>query len=78
MTTTIKVSNEVRDRLKTQAAAAHRTLGEHLAHLADLGERSERFVALRAAIAATEPTDIASYRAETTAWDRIEHASAGR
>ncbi len=32
MTTTIKVSNEVRDRLKDQAALTHRTLGQHLEH----------------------------------------------
>ena len=33
--TTIKVSRETRDRLKAQAARHHRTLGEHLARLAE-------------------------------------------
>ncbi len=72
MTTTIKVSTEVRDRLKKQAAQAHRTLGEHLAHLAELDDRQSRFVALRAAIDATSPKDMASYRDEADAWEHIE------
>ncbi len=72
MTTTIKVADDLRDRLKAQAAAAHRTLGQHLAHLADLGDRAERFTALRAAIDATAPEEMASYRAEVAAWDRID------
>lgn len=71
MTTTIKVASGVRDRLKAQAAAADRTLGEHLAHLADLGDRAERFADLRAAIAATPPEAMGSYRAEAAEWERI-------
>lgn len=71
-TTTIKVSAEVRDRLKLQAAAAHRTLGQHLAHLADLNDRRSRFVALKQAIDATSSEALASYRAETEAWERLE------
>lgn len=74
MTTTIKVSTEVRDRLKRQASAAHRTLGEHLEHLAELGDRQTRFAALRTAIDATHPDDAASYQVELDAWDRIERA----
>jgi hypothetical protein len=74
MTTTIKVSNEIRDRLKGQAALAHRTLGQHLEHLAGLGEREARMASLRAAIKATPREDLASYREETHAWDRIENA----
>jgi len=71
--TTIKVSVDVRDRLKGQAAAAGRTLGDHLRHLADLGERSERFEALRTAIAATGPEDLKSYQDETKAWESLDH-----
>lgn len=74
MPTTIKVSVEVRDRLKRQAAAAHRTLGAHLEHLAELGERQDRFDDLRAAIRATSPDALESYREETREWDRIEGA----
>jgi hypothetical protein len=72
MTTTIKVSNEVRDRLKGQAALARRTLGQHLEYLAGLGEREARMAALRTAVRATSPEDLASYREETHAWSRIE------
>jgi hypothetical protein len=74
-TTTIKVSNEVRDRLKVQASLAHRTLGQHLEYLASLGEREARMTSLRAAVTATSSENLASYREETRAWDRIEHAS---
>lgn len=72
MTTTIKVSSEVRDRLKGQAAVAHRTLGQHLEYLAGLGEREARMAALRAAMRATSSEDLASWREETSAWGRIE------
>ena len=72
MTTTIKVANDVRDRLKAQAAAAHRTLGEHLAYLADVEERSARLAAMREAIAATLPEAMESYRAELDAWQRLD------
>lgn len=73
MTTTIKVSSEVRDRLKSQAALAHRTLGQHLEHLASLGEREARLASLRAAVNATSPEDLESYRVETDIWNRIEN-----
>jgi hypothetical protein len=72
MTTTIKVSNDVRDRLKGQASLAHRTLGQHLAHLADLGERESRMAALRGAVRATSAEDMSSWHEETRAWERIE------
>ena len=71
MTTTIKVSNEVRDQLKRQAALAHRTLGQHLEYLASLGAREARMASLRAALKATSPEELASYREELRAWDRI-------
>jgi hypothetical protein len=74
MTTTIKVSNDVRDQLKGQAALAHRTLGQHLEYLASLGEREARMASLRAAVRATSAEDLESYRAETADWDRIENA----
>ncbi len=73
MTTTIKVSNDVRDRLKDQAALAHRTLGQHLEYLAGLGERETRMTSLRAAIAATPDQDLISYAEETGVWDLIEN-----
>ncbi|WP_051298041.1 hypothetical protein [Brevibacterium album] len=68
--TTIKVPRELRDRLKEQAAAESRTLGQHLAHLAGLADRERRFAELERATAATSAEDMASYRAETAWWDR--------
>lgn len=72
MTTTIKVSTEVRDRLKAQATAAHRTLGDHLRHLADLGDRATRFESLRTAIAETSAEDLASYDREVAEWEALD------
>lgn len=72
MTTTIKVSNDVRDRLKAQATRARRTLGEHLAHLADLADREGRFEAMRQAIADTPPEAMASYADEVAAWEQLD------
>lgn len=71
-TTTIKVSTDVRDRLKAQAAHAHRTLGAHLAHLAELEERQMRFQTLRSAIARTSEEAMESYHAEVAAWDNLD------
>ncbi len=73
MTTTIKVSNEVRDRLKHQASLSHRTLGQHLEYLASLGERETRMADLRRAVGATSADDLESYREETNAWNNIEN-----
>jgi predicted transcriptional regulator len=70
--TTIKVDHLLRDRLKAQAAAGHRTLGEHLAHLADAADRAERFGALRTAVAATPPEELAGWERETNAWEGAE------
>lgn len=70
--TTIKVSREVRDRLKQQAAAEHRTLGEHLRYLASLADKQERFARLRAEIDATPAADMTSYREETEWWESAQ------
>ncbi len=68
MTTTIKVTTALRDRLKSQATASGRTLGEHLAVLADEADRAERFDRLRRQIAATPPDLMESYREEARGW----------
>lgn len=70
--TTIKVSTQVRDRLKRQAHASSRTLGEHLEHLADLSDRQDRFAELKAAIEATPADAMSTYRAETEAWELLD------
>lgn len=72
MTTTIKVSAEVRDQLKAQAGAAGVTLGEYLAALARRGEREARFRRLGAQMAATSPELMASWVAEASEWERAE------
>jgi hypothetical protein len=46
----------------------------HLEYLAGLGEREARMASLLAAVKATSPEDLASYRAETRAWDRVKDA----
>ena len=72
MTTTIKVSSVLRDRLKALAATENLTLGELLARLADAEDRRRRMVRLRAAIESTSAEDLESYRAETEDWERSE------
>ncbi|QEO09772.1 toxin-antitoxin system protein [Protaetiibacter larvae] len=72
MPTTIKVSTELRDRLKSQASAANLTLGEHLARLAELDDRRRRFEALGFAIRSTPPELMQSYRDESAAWDAVD------
>lgn len=59
MTTTIKVSDELRDRLKAQAARDGRTLGAHLARLAEEDDRAHRLSDLKTAIAHTSGTSAA-------------------
>jgi hypothetical protein len=72
MTTTIKVSDELRDRLKAQAARDGLTLGAHLAHLADADDRRHRLLALQKAVAETSPEGRESYATESAGWERTE------
>lgn len=74
MTTTIKVSHELRDRLKVQAARDGLTLGAHLARLADADDRARRLGDLKAAIANTSDEDAELYAAEVADWERTELA----
>jgi|GEM_PF-788710 len=69
MPTTIKVSTDLRDRLKAQAAVHGLTIGEHLAALADAADREDRFTRLRRQIAATPPELRESSRDELEPWD---------
>ncbi|PZQ87625.1 MAG: DNA mismatch repair protein MutS [Leifsonia xyli] len=68
MVTTIKVSEEVRDRLKEQAAIHGRTIGEQIAELVARAERDERFARLRRQIAATPAAERDARAAEIAAW----------
>ncbi|MCC6270454.1 MAG: hypothetical protein IT190_04200 [Microbacteriaceae bacterium] len=74
MTTTIKVSHELRDRLKVQAARDGLTLGAHLARLAEADDRARRLGDLKAAIANTSDDDAELYAAEVADWERTELA----
>jgi predicted transcriptional regulator len=76
MTTTIKVSDELRDRLKEQASREGLTLGAHLAHLADAEDRRLRLESLRTAIADSSVGDVESHAAETAQWERTELSAA--
>lgn len=64
--TTIKVTAELRDVLKTQARAHGRTLGDHLQALADAENRRSRMRAMRDAMAANPPDE--AYYAEAREW----------
>lgn len=72
MTTTIKVSTALRDRLKAQAAREGLTIGAHLARLADAEDRRLRLRSLKSAIADSAIEDSRSHAAETTDWERTE------
>ena len=71
MTATLKVSDELRDRPKEQAARDGLTLGAHLVRLADAEDRRWRLRLLKSAIDASSSEDAAAHAAE--AEDR-EHA----
>ena len=70
--TTIKVSSDLRDRLKQSASAHGRTLGEHLEALLEQEARSERFSRLRQQMAQAPPDERYDLEAERwqddTAW----------
>lgn len=72
MTTTIKVSDELRDRLKAQAARDGLTLGAHLAHLADAEDRRRRLEQLKSVISGSTQAETESYARETADWERAE------
>lgn len=72
MTTTIKVTDELRDRLKEQAARDGLTLGAHLARLADAEDRRWRLSQLKTAIARTAAENVESHAAESADWERTE------
>lgn len=78
MTTTIKVSDDLRDRLKAQAAREGLTLGAHLARLAAGEDRRLRLASLREAVAAT-PSDVATgYEDEADLWEQAEQADGAK
>jgi predicted transcriptional regulator len=76
MTTTIKVSDELRDRLKAQAARAGLTIGAHLAVLADAADRRDRLAGMKQAIADSPAEVIDAHLEESRQWETTEWADA--
>lgn len=76
MTTTIKVSDELRDRLKAQAARAGLTIGAHLALLADAADRRDRLTGMKQAIADSPAEVIDAHLEESRQWESTELADA--
>lgn len=72
MTTTIKVDNELRDRLKAQAAESGISLGQHLRVLYAKEARARRMAALAEAINRTSAADMASWREEMREWEKSD------
>ena len=75
--TTIKMSDELRDRLKAQASRAGLTLGAHIAVLADAADRRDRLAALKLAVAQMSIEGTASHAAETERWESTELSDVG-
>lgn len=71
--TTIKVSTDLRDRLKEQAASEQLTMNSYLEKLLEREERARRFARLREQMANTSEEDWKSYREETEWWDALEN-----
>jgi len=76
ITTTIKVSDELRDRLKAQAARDGLTLGAHLEHLPNAEDRWWRLHPLKSAIEASSSADAATHPVEAESWERTELSDA--
>lgn len=68
--TTIKVSTELRDRLKERARAENSTMSSYLEKLLERELRALRFEQVRAAMADTTPEEWRSHREGTEWWDR--------
>ena len=78
MTTTIKVSDALRDRLKAQASRAGLTLGAHLALLADAADRRDRLANLAHVIAESPAVVAQAHADESRLWENAELSDAIR
>ncbi|WP_395638817.1 ribbon-helix-helix protein, CopG family [Pseudolysinimonas sp.] len=70
MATTIKVPEDLRDRLNARARASDSTVADVIERLIAADERAERFRAIKEAMARSTPAQWAEYREETQLWDR--------
>jgi hypothetical protein len=74
MATTIKVSEDLRDRLNVRARAADLTVAQLLERLIASEERAERFRAIKEARARTTPAQWAEYEEETRIFEEASNA----
>jgi len=66
--TTIKVSQSTHRQLKA-GAQPYRSIDDYITHLLRLEQRQRMVEALRQAIQGTPPDQLASWRAESSAWE---------
>lgn len=69
MSSTIKVSTDLRDRLNARARNQGVTVAQSIERLLAHSERAEFFAVMRAQYAAMSPDDRAEYEAEVRLWD---------
>jgi predicted transcriptional regulator len=74
MATTIKVSEELRDRLNVRARAADLTVAQLIERFIAAEERAERFRAIKEARARTTPAQWAEYEEETRIFEEASNA----
>jgi hypothetical protein len=70
MATTIKVPEDLRDRLNARARASDLTVAEVIEKLIEADERAARWEAIRQARARMTPAQWAEYDEETQLWER--------
>ena len=73
MATTIKVPEDLRDRLNARARASDLTVAQVIEKLIAADERAERFRAIREARARMTPAQWAEYDEETQIWERASN-----
>lgn len=74
MATTIKVPEDLRDRLNARARASDLTVAQVIEKLIAADERTERFRAIKEARARMTPAQWAEYDEETQVWERASNA----
>jgi len=73
--TTIKVSQATHRQLKA-GAQPYRSIDDYINHLLRMEERQRMIDSMRQAILATTPDQLASWRAESDAWETTSLADA--
>jgi predicted transcriptional regulator len=73
MATTIKVSEDLRDRLNVRARATDSTVAQVIERLIAADERGERFRAIKEARDRTTPAQWAEYAKEDELWEQASN-----